>query len=116
MRFLIDENIFLLITSYLRELGHDVKTAQESGLIKAPDDKVIDLAVKEERTIITFDKHFGDILRYPPQNLFGIILIRIHPPTLDHILRAIDNLFRNYQADSFKGRLIVLSKTGYRIR
>ena len=116
MRFLIDENVFLRITSHIRNLGHDVKTAQESDLIKAPDDKVVDLAIKEERTIITFDKHFGDILRYPPQNLFGIILIRIHPPILDHIFRAIDNLFKEYKADSFKGRLIVLSKTGYRIR
>lgn len=116
MRFLIDENIFPLITSYIRKFGHDVKTAQESGLIKSPDDKIVDLAIKEKRTIITFDKHFGDILRYPPQNLFGIILIRIHPPILDHIFHAIDNLFKVYQADSFKGRLIVLSKTGYRVR
>ncbi len=60
-------------------------------MIKAPDDEIADLAVREERTIITFDKHFGDILRYPPQNLFGIILIRIHPPILDHIFRAIDD-------------------------
>ncbi len=79
MRFFIDENVFLLITSHLRELGHDVTTVQESGMIKAPDDKIAEPAVREERTIITFDKHFGDILRYPPQNLFGIILIRIHP-------------------------------------
>ncbi|MFQ5964391.1 MAG: DUF5615 family PIN-like protein [Candidatus Scalinduaceae bacterium] len=116
MRFLIDENIFPHITSYIRKSGHDVKTVQESGLIKAPDDKIVDLSIKEKRTIITFDKHFGDTLRYPPQNLFGIILIRIHPPILDDICHAIDNLFKNYQADSFKGRLIVLSKSGYRIR
>jgi N-acetylmuramic acid 6-phosphate etherase len=108
LRFLIDENIFPPITSYIRKLGHDAKTVQESGLIKAPDDKIVDLAIKEKRTIITFDKHFGDTLRYPPQNLFGIILIRIHPPILDDIFHAISNLFKNYQADSFKGRLGVL--------
>ncbi|ODS33941.1 MAG: hypothetical protein SCARUB_00914 [Candidatus Scalindua rubra] len=112
MRFLADENLFPPIISYLSKSGHDVKTVQA----KAADDKIVDLALREKRTILTFDKHFGDILRYPPQNLFGIILIRIHPPLLDDIFYAIDNLFKNYHDESFKGRLIVLSKTGYRIR
>jgi len=85
LRFLADENIFPSIISYLRKSDHDVKGIQESGLSKVMDDKIIDIATQEERTIITFDKHFGDILRYPPQNLHGIILIRIHPPLLDNI-------------------------------
>lgn len=62
MRFLTDENIFPPITSYLRKTGHDVKTVQESGLSNSADDKIADLATREERTIITFDKHFGNII------------------------------------------------------
>ena len=116
MKFLTDANIFPPIASYLRKAEHDVKTAQEAGLSNSSDDKIADLATREERTIITFDKHFGNIITYPPQDLFGIILIRIHPPLLNEIFNAIDNLFKNYQGDTFKGRLIVLSKTGYRIR
>ena len=116
MRFLADENIFPRIIGYLRKLGHDVKGIQESGFMHATDDTVVDIATEEERTIITFDKHFGDILRYPPQNLPGIILIRIYPPLLNDILCALENLFKSYGDDSFKGRLIVLSKSGYRIR
>ena len=116
MRFLADENIFPKIIDYLRQLGHEVKGIRESGLTQATDDTIVDMATKEDRTIITFDKHFGDILRYPPQDLTGVILIRIHPPILDDIFYALKNLFENYHAGSFKGRLLVLSKTGYRIR
>ena len=116
MRFIADENIFPPVISYLQELGHDVKNLYELGMLQATDDSVIDVAKKEERTVITFDKHFGDILRYPPQNLSGIILIRIHPPLLDDIFHALKNLFENYHDSSFKGKLIVLSKSGYRIR
>ncbi len=116
MRFLTDENIFPHVITYLRKLGHDVKDIQESGLFQITDDKIVDIAIQEERTIITFDKHFGDILRYPPQNLSGIILIRIHPPLLNDIFYALNNLFKNYNANSFKGKLVVLSKSGYRIR
>ena len=116
MRFLADENIYPQVILFLRRLGHDVHGLQESGLFKITDDKIIDLAIKEERTIITFDKHFGDVLRYPPEKSPGIILIRIHPPVSDDIFHALKNLFNNYPADTVKGKLIVLSKAGYRIR
>lgn len=116
MRFLTDENIFPQIITFLRKSGHDVKDIQESGLYQITDDKIIETASQEDRTIITFDKHFGDILRYPPDSLSGIILIRIHPPLLKDIFDAINNLFKNYHAATFKGRLVVLSKSGYRIR
>lgn len=116
MRFLTDENIFPQTITFLRKSGHDVKDIQESGLHQITDDKIIETASQEERTIITFDKHFGDILRYPPDSLSGIILIRIHPPLLKDIFDALNNLFKNYHAATFKGRLVVLSKSGYRIR
>ena len=116
MRFLTDENIFPQVVTFLRKSGHDVKDIQESGLYQITDDKIVEIATQEERTIITFDKHFGDILRYPPYNLTGILLIRIHPPLLEDIFSALRNLFKNYHADSFQGRLVVLSKLGYRIR
>jgi len=116
LKFLVDENVFPQVISRLRKSGHDVKAVKESSPPKTSDDIIIDLALNEKRTIITFDKHFGNIINYPPKDLFGIILIRIHPPLLDDIYYAIDNLFKRYQTDSFAKRLIVLSKTGYRIR
>lgn len=116
MKFLADENVFPAVIAYLRKSGHDVIGIREAGLTQATDDKIIKIAAKEERSIITFDKHFGDILRYPPRTLPGIILIRIHPPLLKDIFYALSNLFKNYHENSFKGRLVVLTKSGYRIR
>ncbi len=116
MRFLVDENIFPAITSYLRTLGHDVKSLQEEGLFRTTDDKILQMAKNEDRTIITFDKHFGNVLKYPPSDTAGIIHIRIHPPLLGYILPAIDNLFKKYEFSSFRGKLIILSRSGYRIR
>ena len=51
MRFLIDENIFPKITSYIRSMGHDVKSLHEEGLFRTPDDKIIQMAKDEERTM-----------------------------------------------------------------
>jgi predicted nuclease of predicted toxin-antitoxin system len=93
VKFLADENIFLPVISHLRDLGHNVKGVQESDFFQATDDAVVSIATEEERTILTFDKHFGDILRYQPHKLPGIILIRIHPPLLKDIIYSINNLF-----------------------
>ena len=116
MRFLIDENIFPNITSYLRSLGHDVKSIQEEGLFRITDDKIVHMAKDEDRTIITFDKHFGNVIKYPPSDTAGIIHIRIHPHLLHDVLTAIGNLLKKYESPTFSGKLIVLSKNGYRIR
>lgn len=116
MRFLVDENVFPIITSHLKEKGHDVKDVLQEGLTRIHDDDLIRLARKEQRTLITFDKHFGDILRYPPEENEGIILIRIHPPILTHVIQAIDRLLDHTKQPSFQGKLIVLNQTGYRIR
>ena len=116
MRFLVDENIFPKITLFLRESGHDVKSIQEEGLFRTTDDEIIRIAKNDNRTIITFDKHFGNTLKYPPANTAGIIHIRIHPPLLEDILPAMDNLLKKYEPPSFNGTRIVLSNKGYRVR
>lgn len=116
MRFLVDENVFPAITSHLKEQGHDVKDVLQEGLTRIHDDDLIRLARKEQRTLITFDKHFGDILRYPPEENEGIVLIRLHPPILAHVVKAMDRFLAQTKQSTLKGKLIVLSRTGYRIR
>ncbi len=116
MRFLADENIFPKITSFLRDLGHDGKSLQEEGLFKTSDDEIIRTAKTDNRTVITFDKHFGNTLKYPPTDTAGIIHIRIHPPLLEDVIPAMDRLLKKYDRPSFRGTLIVLSKNGYRVR
>ncbi len=97
-------------------MGHDVKSLQEEGIYRTTDDKIIQMAKSEGRTIITFDKHFGNVMKYPPSHTAGIIHIRIHPPLIKDIVAAMDNLFKKYTFPSFHGKLIVLSKSGYRVR
>ena len=93
-----------------------MKSLQEEGLNRITDDEIVRIAKKEDRTIITFDKHFGNVLKYPPSNTAGIIHIRIHPPLLEDVLLAIEALFKKCKVPSFHGKLIVLSRTGYRVR
>ena len=60
-RFLADENFPLPVVEELRRLGHDVVTIQEAGRANQqfPDKKVLELAITQNRAVITLNrKHF----------------------------------------------------------
>lgn len=116
IKFLADENIPFGVTKFLLDRGFDVKAVAGEGSAGACDNAVISLARKEERILVTCDKHFANILAYPPQSHHGIIRIRIHPPLIDDFVRALDQLMRKFDLNSIKGSLIVLEREGFRVR
>jgi len=116
IKFLVDENIPSGVTRFLRDRGFDVKEVGGAEDAGASDDAIMALARKEERILLTFDKHFANILTYPPHSHHGIIRIRIHPPLIDEFNRALDQLMKNFDLNAIGGSLIVLEHEGFRVR
>ena len=79
MRFLIDENIPGPIVKAIISSGHDVLWIQE--IAPGIDDReVLSYATDAERTLITFDKGFGELVfQERVKAPFGIILFRFPP-------------------------------------
>jgi predicted nuclease of predicted toxin-antitoxin system len=75
MKFLADENVEAPIVAGLRGAGHDVLYIIEVGGSPS-DDKVIDLAYREQRILITNDKGFGEKVFHNKQPVTGVILLR----------------------------------------
>jgi predicted nuclease of predicted toxin-antitoxin system len=113
LRLLIDENVSPKITARLREEGYDVKSVSEccTGL---HDDKIAEVAVKEERTIITFDLDFGEL--YQHLGVSSIVLrVRTKDPSII-IKRLIDFLQKmEKQKISIKNRLAILTEGKIRL-
>ena len=61
MRVLADENIAEQVIVRLRAAGYDVRWARETDRGEA-DPTLLDLATQERRTLITYDKDFGDLV------------------------------------------------------
>ena len=61
MKFLTNENLPLPSVYHLREMGHDVLSISEHfpGI---SDDKVLSLACDQKRTLITFDRDYGELI------------------------------------------------------
>lgn len=82
MKFFANENLFEPIIGYLKGLGADVLSIRDSGLSGISDDEVYNLASREERVIITMDKDFSRIFRFPPDGCGGIIVVKIYKRTV----------------------------------
>ncbi|MBI3292000.1 MAG: DUF5615 family PIN-like protein [Elusimicrobia bacterium] len=111
MRLLLDENTHLKLTDWFRHAGHDA-TRVPSGLKNG---KVIELACQESRVLVTHDNDFVNPLLYPPAKHSGVILLRIHPPTLRKILTAFERLFTHLPAKEFNQKLVILEEQGYHL-
>jgi len=111
MRFLLDENTHIKLLNWFVQAGHDA--------IRVPDGlkngKVIALACSESRVLVTHDKDFGDAFVYPPKNHLGIVLLRIHPPSLPKILVSLEALLKDLPSAKFTHQLIILEEHGYHL-
>jgi predicted nuclease of predicted toxin-antitoxin system len=76
MRLLANENFPLRSANVLRAAGFDVKSVgvEFAGIT---DREVMEIAIREERAIVTFDRHYGDLIfrqgHRPPA---GVIYLR----------------------------------------
>jgi len=90
MRFLADESCDFAIVRALRAAGHDVVAVTER-LPGAEDQAVIDLAVREERILLTEDKDFGQLVHASRGGGRGVILLRYPVAARTHMPRRLYN-------------------------
>jgi predicted nuclease of predicted toxin-antitoxin system len=77
LRFFIDEDVPRSTTRVLRDAGFDVINVHEAGLQRKNDDLVFAAAQREERLLITCDMGFSNILKFPPSENQGILVVRV---------------------------------------
>jgi len=102
LRFLLDENIPRSVYRYLVAKGYIVKYVPRG----AKNREVASLAKNKKLTLITRDSDFADPLLYPPGEYYGIIVLRIHPPIPQKLIRALDKTLAMF--GSFKGKTLII--------
>jgi hypothetical protein len=91
----VDENIGRSGIEFLRQRGHDAIGVHDQGLGGKSDRIVFDVCVAESRTLITLDRDFGQVPRFPPERSAGIVVLDLGGPA--SLPRLLDRL-RNFLA------------------
>jgi predicted nuclease of predicted toxin-antitoxin system len=115
MKLLANENFPGKSIDYLRDKGFDIKSIglDDPGILDAD---VMKIAINEERTILTFDRDYGELIfRYDNKPEKGVIYLRLdqyepHEPGL-----MIEEIITNTSIDLTRA-LTVIDKNGIRQR
>ncbi len=79
MKYLANENVPFSSITYLKSKGYDIKAIGVDDP-SITDEQVMQIAIDENRTIVTYDSDYGELIfkhGYKPQA--GVIFIRIQP-------------------------------------
>lgn len=116
MKLFANENLFEPIIEYLKCNGHDVLSIRDAGLSGISDDAIYQMACKQRMVIVTMDKDFTRMFRFPPQKCGGIIVVKVYKRTVENTLEIFKRYFYTLNEEDIKGKPVILNPEGIRIR
>ncbi len=114
MKFLLDANLPKSLVSLLKK-KYNVKCKRDSG--HRSDDEIYRSIKKSGSVLITLDTDFLFILRYPPGNHPGIVVLRLRSQSRKKVTEVVINFCESCknQWQLLQGHLIVVREDRFRI-
>ena len=116
MKFKIDENLPTELATLLGNAGHDADTVHDEGIAGSPDPMVIAACRAEQRCLITLDLDFSDMRAYPPEDLHGLIVLRLRTQDRIHVLEVAARMIPLLESEPLNKRLWIVEEERVRIR
>lgn len=108
MKFIADVNVAQRVIKLLRQSGHHVLDIKKQDS-RAPDTNLIKLASEEKRIILTHDKDFLGLTKYPKYQA-GMIIIRLKKQNASHHYEKLQNLINTRTEDELNNSLTIVTE------
>jgi predicted nuclease of predicted toxin-antitoxin system len=112
---LADQDVWAYTLRTLREWGHDVTSAADAGLVRAPDVELLKEAHQRERILVTRDRDFGRLV-FAGGETAGVVLLRITPSTQDAVHDELALVLEEHTHSELQRAFVVIEPNQYRIR
>ncbi len=116
--FLVDASLPRPTADLIRALGHVATDVRDIGMTAATDREIADHARGNQLSIITRDQDFGNILDYPPNDYFGIVVVQApHGATRAIVLNLVESFLQQTAIiQQLAGRLAIVETGRIRLR
>jgi hypothetical protein len=64
------------------------------------------LALREGCILVTRDYDFANPISFPPKQFYGIIILHIHPPKAEKLIKEMESLLDKIK--DFEGKLLIV--------
>lgn len=113
----IDEDLPRKLDEALKKLGWEIKDVRDFGLRGKSDVEIIGFAKECKAVLFSSDRDFLNILKYPPREYYGIIVINFpNEISTEFLIKEIEKALVKISLEDFKGNLIVIEPGKIRIR
>lgn len=115
MRLKLDENVDARLAVLLREAGHETTTVRDQRLRGMADRALYEHCASEGHILVTLDKDFSNVLRFPPERSPGLVVLR-GPDDLFATARIlVETLVNALTRDTPSGRLWIIEPGRLRV-
>ena len=114
-RVKVDENLPNSMAVLLVQNGYSTASVSDQGWGGMKDEELGPKVFAEGRFLVTADKGFGDIRRYPPGTHSGVLLLRLDKPSVRGFLRLMSRVLSSTPLEALHGSVAVATFGGLRI-
>src|SRR5215211_1948161 len=116
-RFILDANVSHETGDFLRhEFQADVLHISSLGLSAISDDEIVELAIREQRTVITLDLDCGQMHRQGSHGAFGAIVLRLDAQTIEAAKERLGGFLTEFtDYDALRRLLVILEDRRIRV-
>jgi len=115
LKFLADENVAPGVVEALRTEGFNVSSVFERKLSGSSDEKILKLARKEKRIVLTHDKDFGNLIRQPYLPHGGVILLRLKNQSPRNVIHHLIPFLKKVKKEKIQNKLVIFQEGRVRI-
>jgi predicted nuclease of predicted toxin-antitoxin system len=116
LKIKVDEDLPKAVAESIRRVIPDTLTVVDEGLSGILDPGLWDTAQGEGRFLITGDKAFANIRKYPPGTHHGVLLLRPNENGILQMLKLIDDVLKLSNLKDFSVCIAVASPGRLKVR
>ncbi len=116
MQIKVDEDLPKALVNLLQSKGYQADGVFNQGMSGWKDPALWQAVQSEQRFLITADKGFADVRRYPPGMHNGVLLLRPNQDGIWPMIELLEKVLQDYDLRNLSGTVTVVTPRGIRVR